>query len=177
MHPLTQPADSWLNTHLFRLDEGWRGSVRLLSFLGNGYITQSIPACAQFGDDIQLDSVEILDSVSVPDGVVRLRLIWHAQSPIKQLLVTCANLMDAFSGRVVAQHYGQPVGDSRPTNTWRRGEVILDQFALRVFADTPPGSYQLRLGLYDLDTQARLRVSWAESGFGDSYIGGLITVR
>lgn len=177
MRSLTQPNDSWLNTHLFRLDEGWRGPVRLLSFLGNGHVTQSIPARAQFGDCIQLDSVEILDSVSVPDGVVRLRLIWQSQSPINQLLVTCAHLVDTFSGRVVAQHYGQPVGDSRPTNTWRRGEVVLDQFALRVFADTPPGSYQLRLGLYDMDTQARLRVYWAEGGYSDSFVGGLITIR
>lgn len=177
MPPLTQPADSWLNTHLFRLDEGWRGSVRLLSFLGNGYVTQSIPAGAQFGDDIQLDSVEILDSVSVPDGVVRLRLIWHAQSPIKQLLVTCANLLDAFSGRVVAQHYGQPVGDSRPTNTWRRGEVIPDQFAMRVFANTPPGPYQLRLGLYDMDTQARVPVYGVGGSVSESFMGGSITIR
>jgi hypothetical protein len=177
MRSLTQPSDLWLNTHLFRLDEGWRGPVRLLSFLGNGHVTQSIQARAQFGDDIQLDLVEILDSISVPDGVVRLRLVWQTQAPIYQLLVTCAHLVDPISGRIVAQHYGQPAGDARPTNTWRRGEVILDQFALRVFADTLPGQYQLRLGLYDMDSQARLQVYWAEGGLSDSFVGGHITIR
>lgn len=173
MHSLTQPTDTWLNTDLFRLDEGWRGPVRLLSFLGNGRVTQSIAARAQFGTDIQLDSIEILDSVSEPDGVVRVRLVWHAQASIDQLLVTCAHLVDTESGRIVAQHYGQPAGDSRPTNTWRRGQVILDQFALRVFDDTPPGEYQLQIGLYDIDTQARMCVD----ADNESFVGGLITVR
>jgi hypothetical protein len=178
MHSFTQPAsEPWLNTHLFRLDEGWLGQVRLLSFLGNGHVTQSIPARVRFGDGIQLDAVEILDSVTVADGVVRIRLIWQAQQNIGRLFITCANLVDVVSDRVVAQHYGQPVGDQRPTDTWRRGDVVVDQFAIRVAAQTPPGNYQLRLGLYDMDTQGRLPVYTDDDSPAEAFFGGTITVR
>lgn len=178
MHSFSPPAsEPWLNTHLFRLDEGWLGQVRLLSFLGNGHVTQSISARARFGDGIQLDGVEILDSVTVPDGVVRIRLIWQAQQNISELLITCASLVDGVSGRIVAQHYGQPVGDQRPTNTWRRGDVVVDQFAMRVAADTPSGLYQLRLGLYHMDTQGRLPVYTDEDSPADAFPGGTIAVR
>jgi len=178
MRSTSQSTDSsWLNTHLFRLDEGWLGQVRSLSFLGNGHVTQAVSADAQFGDDIQLDAVEILDSVTVPDGVVRIRLIWQALRPISQLLITCAHLVDAVSGRLVAQHYGQPVGDQRPTNTWRTEEVITDQFAMRVSPETPPGDYQLRLGLYDMDQQGRVPIQNADDDSQDWFVGGSITVR
>ncbi len=177
MQSRTQPADSWLNSHLFRLDEGWQGQVRLLSFLGSGHVTQALSAEALFGEGIQLDAVEILDSVTVPDGVVRVRLIWRAVQPIPQLLITCAHLVDGVSGRLVAQHYGQPVGDQRPTNTWRTGEVITDQFAIRIAANALPGSYQLRLGLYDMDLQARVSVQSSGDDLDEWFIGGSIYVR
>lgn len=178
MRSTSQSTDSWLNSHLFRLDEGWLGQVRLLSFLGNGHVTQAVTADAQFGDDIQLEAVEILDSVTVPDGVVRIRLIWQALRPISQLFIICANLVDAVSGRLVAQHYGQPVGEQRPTNTWRTEEVITDQFAMRVSAETPPGDYQLRLGLYDMDQQGRVPVRTAHDDEDqDWFVGGSISIR
>jgi hypothetical protein len=190
-HPLSESSDSEANmgqlsffnqpaaaprlTQLFRLDEGWRGPVRLLSFLGGGQISQAIPARARFGENILLDSIDLLDSVSHPDGIVRARLNWYALGRVHALHVVCAHIFNA--DQIVAQHYGQPAADTRPTNTWRYGDSITDPFALRLFDYAPPGLYCLRVALLDLDTESRVPVYEPNGEAADYFIGGQIVVQ
>ncbi|MCB9446522.1 MAG: glycosyltransferase family 39 protein [Ardenticatenaceae bacterium] len=54
------------------------------------------------------------------------------------------------------QQDNEPVNNSRPTTTWRSGEVIVDSYAIPVDAQAPPGTYQIEIGLYDPATGARL---------------------
>jgi hypothetical protein len=167
--------ETWLDTRLFRLDEQWFGPVRVLSFAGDGAVAQTIPVEARFGGGITLESVEVLDPVSPPGGIVRLRLNWRADSSISQSLKVFVHL---FAGEaIVAQHDGQPMGELRPTNTWQAGERIVDQFAIRLPADAPPGAYQLRVGMYDVNSLVRLPVSMPDGATGEFFVGGEIVVR
>jgi hypothetical protein len=167
--------ESWLNKRLFRLDEGWFGPVRLLSFIGDGQVTQSIPVDAVFGDGITLESVEIIDSASRPGKPIRVRLNWRAATPVYGQYKVFVHI---FNGDfIIAQHDGQPVGELRPTNTWTRGETIRDQFAIRLPPELQPGYYQLRIGLYDISSLTRLPVTMPDGSQGDFWVGGEITIQ
>jgi hypothetical protein len=167
--------ESWLNTHLYRIDEQWFGPVHLINLARPDEVAQTVAANARFGDGIQLESVEILDSVSQPGGLIRLRLHWFALAPIPQQFKIFTHL---FSGEaIIAQHDGQPVGELRPTHTWVVGEQVVDQFAIRLPADALPGVYQLRIGMYDINSQARLPVLTPDGATGEFFIGGSLTVK
>ncbi|HKZ70855.1 MAG TPA: glycosyltransferase family 39 protein [Anaerolineales bacterium] len=167
--------ETWLNTHLYRIDEQWFGPVRLINLAGPDEAAQTVTAKARFGDGIQLESVEILDSVPQPGGLIRLRLQWLALASIPQQFKIFTHL---FSGdSIIAQHDGQPVGELRPTQTWLAGETIVDQFAIRLPINVAPGIYQLRIGMYDIESQARLPVLLPDDTHSEFFIGGNIEIK
>jgi len=170
----SRQLETWLNTRLFRLDEQWFGPVRMIRFAGRAEAGETITVGARFGDGLTLESVEVFDPVARPGSIVRLRLIWRAESSISQQLKIFTHI---FAGEgIAAQHDGQPAGELRPTNTWAVGETILDQFAIRLPPETLSGEYQLRIGMYDLNTQARLPVQLPDGASGEFWAGGKIAI-
>lgn len=167
--------ETWLTTHLFRFEEHWFGPLRQVGYAGNGSVTQRIPVGGRFGDGIQLESVEVIDSVSQPGDLIRLRLTWRALAPIPQQFKIFTHIFT--DDTIIAQHDGQPVGELRPTNTWPVGETIVDQFAIRLPPAAPPGDYQIRIGLYDLVTQVRPPVRLADGTQAEFFVGGVIGIR
>jgi hypothetical protein len=59
------------------------------------------------------------------------------------------------------------VGGMRPTNTWQEGEILADNYGVPVLPGTPPGEYQLEIGMYNLETGERLPVSADGEVVGD----------
>jgi len=53
------------------------------------------------------------------------------------------------AGELVAQADGIPVDWTRPTTTWRVGEIIADTYTLPLPTDLPEGAYHLYIGFYD----------------------------
>jgi hypothetical protein len=138
-------------------------------------VVATIPVAARFDNQLQLNSIDVLDSSSQPGGTVRLRLKWQALTAISKDYKVFVHL---FAGdQIVTQHDGQPVGELRPTSTWKVGEDISDQFAMTIPADTPSGNYQLRIGLYDPNTQVRLPVLLADGSSAEFFVGGLISIK
>jgi hypothetical protein len=171
----SRTIETWLDTHLFRLGEAWFGPVRLASYAPSASLGQALPASATFGQAIQLQTVEVFDPAPEPGGLLRLRLTWRALAPIPQVYKVFTHL---FTGdRIVAQHDGQPVGELRPTTTWQAGETIVDQFAIQLPPDAPAGAYQLRVGVYDLATQARLPMTLPDGSGGEFWVGGVVTIH
>jgi 4-amino-4-deoxy-L-arabinose transferase-like glycosyltransferase len=74
--------------------------------------------------------------------------LWQADSP-RRIFV---HLIDPYTGKLIAQHDGL---DS-PPRFWSYGDRLFQLHELLVPADTPPGKYELRLGLYDPTTNARI---------------------
>jgi hypothetical protein len=168
--------ETWLNTELFRLDEQWFGPIRLVRFAGRLGPGQETLAGVDFGEAITLESIQVFDPAVAAGGVLRLRYVWRARAAVEQQFKVFTHLF-AEAG-IVAQHDGQPVGELRPTTTWQAGEAIVDQFAVRLPPDIQPGAYQLRVGLYDIITQARLPVVSADgqAANGEFYVGGQVVV-
>ncbi|MGB1251665.1 MAG: hypothetical protein ACPG8W_13690 [Candidatus Promineifilaceae bacterium] len=64
------------------------------------------------------------------------------------------------SGQLVAQSDGVPAGWTRPTATWREGELIVDAHALPISADIDLAQLTFYVGLYDERNGERLRATW-----------------
>jgi hypothetical protein len=61
-------------------------------------------------------------------------------------------------GKLLAQTDSRPQRYAGNTNRWIPGQVTYDQFAVALPADVPPGSYQVRVGLYNEADGQRLPV-------------------
>jgi hypothetical protein len=85
-------------------------------------------------------------------GELRLTTRWVAGEPIAYPRRIFVHLIDRATGRLVAQHDGLDA----PTKFWSRTDEIAQVHRLAIPADTPPGRYELRLGLYDPITGARV---------------------
>ncbi len=64
----------------------------------------------------------------------------------------------------------------RGTEEWEPGELVAVPLKLRVEPGTPPGTYRLRLGLYEAATGQRLSWTAPDQGGGDAWEAGAIEV-
>jgi hypothetical protein len=121
---------------------------------------QATPVKAQFGDTILLDSFEV--SPAVPGEALDVTLFWEALNPPAADYTVFVHLVDA-DGQVVAAHDGMPGENSFPTRAWQPGLLVSDKHQLDLPADLAPGTYQVNVGLYLLETGERLPV-WDAGG-------------
>jgi len=104
-----------------------------------------------------------------PGDNLRLTLTWQATRPFDRDLKLFVHLLDA-GGQLVAQvdpFAGAGAGSQGMdylTSQWAPGQLILDEIAMAIPPDTPPGRYRLAFGLYDASTLQRLPVAGREDG-------------
>lgn len=82
-------------------------------------------------------------------------LHWYASEAVPIDYTVFVHLRDS-DGRLVAQADGPPLDGWYPTSWWTAGEWVADEHAFALPAETPPGAYQLVVGLYDPATGERL---------------------
>jgi hypothetical protein len=104
-----------------------------------------------------------------PGDTLHLALTWQATRPFYRDLKLFVHLLDP-SGQVVAQvdplagAGAGPEGADYLTSHWDPGELIVNDVAIAIPLDAPPGPYRLAFGLYDGDTLERLPVVGREDG-------------
>ncbi len=142
-------VETWLDQNAFKVQDSWFGNVRLVMYALPEDVSAGLRAL-----DVPVGDVARLQGVSMPNGpvpagdVVQLSLQWLAAEPDDTRYKVFLQLLDADS-QVVAQRDAEPVGESRPTDTWQAGETIIDRHGLLVPPGTPPGTYRLITGLYN----------------------------
>ena len=112
-------------------------------------------ADVQVGDDVRLLGYALPEHTSHPGETIDLILWWQAQAAPLDGRSILVHLLDAKSEKV-QQADGPPAGGVRPTESWRRGEVILDRHQLTVPPDLDPGNYTLAIGMYRWPSLERL---------------------
>jgi hypothetical protein len=90
-----------------------------------------------------------------PGQALPLTLYWRARSELDTSYSVFVHLVDE-NGTIQAQKDSVPHGGQWPTTGWAPGEVITDEHALTIPANTPPGTYRLIAGMYRADTGERL---------------------
>lgn len=153
----------------------WYGSREWLSL---GVVkVEALPMMTQMPEEVdhRLQEVEIAGSVRLrgydlirQDDTLRLTLYWEAQSPLNQDYNVFVHV--GVPGQPpVADTGGMPVDWTRPTTTWRKGEVIVDEHTLSL-SGASPGRYELLVGFYEPDTEARPRTIIHGEVIPDGYI-------
>jgi hypothetical protein len=121
------------------------------------------PLETDFSDGVRLLGYNLEAEGLQPGGTVYLTLYWQAQQPVEHRYKVFTHLLgEVFNARsnnfLWGQQDNEPVNGTRPTSTWRTGEVIVDSYAILLEQQAPTGRYTVEIGLYDPATGERLPV-------------------
>lgn len=151
-------VEDWLNREAYRAWDDWYDAVQLVIYASGADANEpdeELLVGADLGEEISLRGYRLWDKRVEPGGTLRLTLEWEARSDVRDDYKVFVHLLDG-EGRVVAQRDSVPVGGSRPTATWRRGEEISDNYGVIVPGNTHQGRYRLAVGMYRPTTGERL---------------------
>jgi 4-amino-4-deoxy-L-arabinose transferase-like glycosyltransferase len=137
--------------------------TREAAALGPEDVTISHPYEVMLGDRIRLLGYDVALTAVPAGSTVELTLYWRADASIEQRYKVFTHVLgETFNARTGSFLWGQqdnePVSDTRPTPTWRPGEVIVDRYAILIDADAPTGRYTVEIGMYEPATGTRLPV-------------------
>jgi len=96
-----------------------------------------------------------------PGETVDVSLFWQDRRSVNQDYTVFVHLVNG-EGQLAAQHDGQPVNwpsdEKYPTSAWQPFQVIVDTHTFLIPEGAPTGTYEIRVGMYDLRTMKRLPV-------------------
>ena len=150
-------VETWLDRNGYKALDIWQGNVRLATYALAGELQPLPMAPVQLGAAITLaGQAQPQNPQRVAAGDAALvQLRWDVLQDVNRRYKVSVQLLDA-ANQVVAQRDGEPAGGSRPTDAWRKGDQIRDNYALPVPFGTPPGEYRLVAAMYDAQTGQRL---------------------
>jgi 4-amino-4-deoxy-L-arabinose transferase-like glycosyltransferase len=99
----------------------------------------------------------------IPGDTLQVTLFWEALAPMDVDYTVFLHLRNS-QGETVAQRDSQPLDGLYPTSQWQVGEEITQPLDVDLPLDLTPGPYALHMGLYRLDTMARLSLGNEENG-------------
>ena len=103
-------------------------------------------------------------------------LTWSVRSRPGRDYAAFLHLQDV-QGRIWGYGDGAPRQGNYPTWWWEAGEVIVDERALRVAPDAPPGRYTVVAGLYGADGRVPARGRDGVRLPGDAVVLGAVEVQ
>lgn len=127
---------------------------------------------------ITLRQVTWPDRPYQPGEDIDLLLEWDVNRPVEKSYTFTTQLQGSGSPR-----YGQrddiPFRGTYPTSQWKPGETILEAISIPVEPDTPPGSYQLLIALYDgsQPSDPRLTIALPDGTTGPEGTFGPISIQ
>lgn len=104
----------------------------------------------------ELRSIKI-DGLAHPGATITTTLLWHALGRQNRDWWVFVHLVDAQE-HILAETNGEPRQAAFRMSLWSAGDWIEDQHTLALPTNLPPGSYRLRVGLWDVVTQQRAGV-------------------
>ena len=117
---------------------------------------QRVAVQSNLGDQAQLTGYALDRAAYRPGEDIRVTLYWlGSRQPDKDYKVF-VHLRDLADQQMISQHDSDPVYGSTPLTRWEPGELMADEHLLPLPADTPPGKYQLWVGMYDPATGERV---------------------
>lgn len=107
------------------------------------------------------------DGPRVGNQSVDLTLFWRAEEEMDRYYKFFVHLVDPRNQALAAQLDTVPHNWAYPTNLWLAGEVVADRLSLPL-TGVAPGTYELRIGVYDPDTGQRLPPTGAAGQTGEN---------
>lgn len=133
-----------------------------------------------FDEKIRLLGYDLPLDTYAPGDTISLRLYWQSQTLMDEwykIFVHLWGAADPAEGeRIWGQEDVHPCDNSYFTAWWAVGDVVIDEHRISISPETPPGEYQLLVGLYQ-DDGPRLPVLSAEGDFvGDHVVVTIVRV-
>lgn len=129
---------------------------RQRSFDGQQLQGQGTPVQVNFGDELMLLGYEMPESPVPADEPLVVTLYWQALTPVDNEYSVGLHLVDG-EGRRFGQHDSfHPAG--LPVTRWQADQYGRDQHRLEIWPGTPPGTYFLKVFVYDTVTGRRLEI-------------------
>ncbi|MEO8394983.1 MAG: glycosyltransferase family 39 protein [Chloroflexota bacterium] len=125
-----------------------------------------------FRGGIDLAGYDLDRDTLAPGDNLTLTFYWHASETPPENDSLFVHLLPQNKEDLIAQVDSAPARPERPTSTWTDGsETLISQpFTLTIPAATPPGIYDLQIGLYNYLTGVRLQIDTSTTGLGDAYL-------
>jgi len=124
-------------------------------------ISPVYPLEADFDGQVQLLGYDPPAGPFAPGDDISLRLYWLAQTRMTDWYKVFVHLWStpspAEGGRIWGQEDVHPCDNSYHTPWWAVGDIVADEYRVPISPDTPPGEYQLVVGLF-LEDGPRLPV-------------------
>lgn len=123
-------------------------------------LDSKLPATASQADlanGVQLLGVQALPDQAAAGDWVRFSLTWRSQAPIDPDFTVFTQFIGP-DGKVWGQHDNPPKGGWYPTSLWLPGEIVADDYAVRLDPAAPPGEYDLIVGMYHPDSGERVKI-------------------
>jgi hypothetical protein len=146
----------WLDANLFPASGQWREDTLYLQYFSPAADVTRAETGLAFVNGIELQTVAF-NSQTAADDRVTVSLTWRSPGGLERSYKVFVHLY-AEDGRLVSQHDAVPVNELRPTWSWEPGEEVVDHHGLWV-PEGMSGSLRLVVGLYDPETQTRLRLA------------------
>jgi len=121
------------------------------------------PVRFNFGDKIALVGYDFDRRTAGPGETLCLTMYWEALAEMEENYAVFVHVLDkgmemwAISNNV-------PANGLSPTFAWQPGQIVQDPHDLTLDQNTPPGVYEVEIGLYLMKTGSRLRLL-ADDGF------------
>ncbi len=128
----------------------------------------SNPISVNFDHQIELIGYQMSTLTPKAGDSLTLTLDWRALEPISNNYTVFAHVLDPQTTTI----YAGSDGVSAPTSSWKPGDIIQDAHTLTVKPDTPPGIYEVEIGLYlnpGDGTFPRLRIVTPDGGMADDH--------
>ncbi|MBN1579083.1 MAG: glycosyltransferase family 39 protein [Anaerolineae bacterium] len=174
-------VERWLETNSFKAMDEWYGDVRLVMYavpqdLATVKMAYSLDG-VHLGESIALRGYTLAPETIQRGDIVQITLFWEALDVPGGRYKTFLHLVDA-GGQIVAQFDGEPGDGINMTTGWQPEQgVFPDRYGVLVPASTPPGTYQLLVGMYDISGEPRLPILQNDSPIGDALTLAKINIR
>ena len=157
-----QTALAWLDSHWLHEFNLAAGKLRLKGYRPISTLSSVItPRPLTLREELQLDGFYLsqngrpLVGKALSAGTLEVSLVWQPiHTPLPANYKVFVHLLSA-DGRLIAQHDGFPLYNTRPQTTWLAGETLVDLHELTVSAEDAGQAATLLVGLYHPDTGER----------------------
>ena len=105
------------------------------------------PVNFNFGNRIALVGYDTDPRTAAPGQTIHLTLHWRALAEMQEDYVVFVHLLWG-QDQIWARADSQPLNGAAPTSTWQLGQIFEDRYELTTDPNTPPGAYEIEVGLY-----------------------------
>jgi hypothetical protein len=104
-----------------------------------------------------------------PGETLTLTLFWEGLADMEKNYSVFAYVQGGDT-QIWARTDSWPLKGDAPTAAWKVGQQVTDPYALTIDPHTPPGVYDVEIGIYLAETMARLRLITPDGRLVDDHL-------